>query len=54
MYYEGKLFNKDRHPNQYYPNIVKYRCKNYRKNEKSRDTAFCNALIYREVDNKNY
>ena len=25
IYYEGKLFNKDRHQNKYYPNIVKYR-----------------------------
>ena len=54
IYYEGKLFNKDRHQNKYYPNIVKYRCKNYRKNEKTRDTTFCNALIYRKIDNKNY
>ena len=54
IYYEGKLFCKDRHQNKFYTNIVKYRCKNYRKKEKSRDTGFCNALIYRKIENKDY
>ena len=41
IYYEGKLFTKDRHQLNSYPNIVKYRYKNYRKKEKS--TTFCSA-----------
>ena len=44
IYYDGKLFKKDWLQNsKLYPNIVKYRCKNYRKREKTRNTTFCNA-----------
>ena len=54
IYYEGKLFKKDRHQLKSYPNIVKYRCKNYRKKEKSRNTTFCSALIKRKIDKNKY
>ena len=55
IYYDGKLFKKDWLQNsKLYPNIVKYRCKNYRKREKTRNTTFCNALIKRKTENKKY
>ena len=44
IYYEGKLFKKDRHQLNSYPKIVKYRCKNYRKNERTINNTFCPAL----------
>ena len=33
---------------------MKYRCKNYRKGEKTRNTTFYNALIKRKTENKKY
>ena len=54
IYYDGKLFNKDRHQLITYPSIVKYRCKNYRKNEKILNTTYCLALIKRKIDQNKY
>ena len=54
IYYEGKLFKKDRHQLNSYPKIVKYRCKNYRKKERNINNTFCPALLKRKLDKKNY
>ena len=51
--YEGKLFIKDRHQGKTNSNEINYRCKNNRKDERIRKTAFCNALIKRKTDKKN-
>ena len=54
VYYEGKLFKKDRHQSNSYPNIVKYRCKNYRKKERNNNTTFCPALLKKKIDKNKY
>ena len=54
VYYDEKLFKKDRHQLNNYPNIVKYRCKNYRKKERNINTTFCPALLKKKIDKKNY
>ena len=50
--YEGKQFKEDRHKPSNYPKIVNYRCINYRKYEKTRNSLFCNALLKRKEDKK--
>ena len=52
IYYEGKLFLKDRHQGKLNTNEINYRCKNNRKDERIRNTAFCNALIKRKKNKK--
>ena len=54
IYYDGKLFKKDRHQLNSYPKIVKYRCKNYRKKERNLNNTFCPALLKRKLDKNNY
>ena len=50
--YEGKQFKEDRHKPSNYPININYRCINYRKNEKTRNSLFCNALLKRKEDEK--
>ena len=49
IYYEGKLFIKDRHNLKTYPININYRCKNYRKYEYSIGRNFCNAIVKRTI-----
>ena len=50
--YDGKLFIIDRHQTSKYPDIINYRCKNYRKNERNRKELFCKAILKRKMDKK--
>ena len=50
IYYEGKLFLKDRHQAKVNTNEINYRCKYNRKDERIRSEAFCNALIKRIIN----
>ena len=50
--YDGKLFIIDRHQISKYPDIINYRCKNYRKNERNRKELFCKAILKRKMDKK--
>ena len=43
--YDGYTFKKDSHQTNNFPLIINYRCKNYRKNQRIRDSEFCNALL---------
>ena len=43
--YDGFKFRKDTHLNKNHPKIINYRCINYRKNERIRNTQFCNAFV---------
>ena len=49
IYYDGKLFIKDRHNLKNYPININYRCKNYRKYEYSIGRNFCNAIVKRTI-----
>ena len=46
--YDGKLFIEERHKNKEYPNVITYRCKNQRKNERQIHSYFCNAIVKRK------
>ena len=46
--FDGKIFIIDRHQPSKYPDIINYRCKNYRKNERNRKELFCKALLKRK------
>ena len=48
--YNGKLFIEERHKNKEYPNVITYRCKNQRKNERLIHSYFCNAIVKRKID----
>ena len=48
----GKKFIEDRHQNKNYPQIINYRCINYRKYENKRKSLFCNALVKRKKEKK--
>ena len=50
--YDGKKFTEDRHQNKNYPQIINYRCINYRKFENKRKALFCNALVKRKEEKK--
>ena len=53
--YDGFKFRKDTHLNKNHPKIINYRCINYRKNERHRNTQFCNAFVKRkEIKNNIY
>ena len=43
--YDGYVFKKDSHQTNNYPLIINYRCKNYRKNQRIRESQFCNAFL---------
>ena len=45
IYYNSKLFIKDRHQGKIGNKEIKYRCKNNRKDERIRSTAFCKLLL---------
>ena len=49
IYYEGKLFVKDRHKLKTYPININYRSKNYRKYENSIGRNFCNSIVKRSI-----
>ena len=46
----GKIFIKERHKTKVLPNIITYRCKNQRKNERLLHSYFCNAIVKRKVE----
>ena len=48
--YDGKIFYEDRHQSSNYPNIINYRCKNYRKQERNRNSSYCNAILKKKND----
>ena len=48
--YNGKIFIEERHITKDYPNIITYRCKNQRKNERLLHSYFCNAIVKRKVE----
>ena len=48
--YNGKIFIEERHKTKDYPNIITYRCKNQRKNERLLHSYFCNAIVKRKVE----
>ena len=50
--YDINIFYTDKYPIQSYPNIINYRCINYRKEEMIRTSQFCNALLKRKTINK--
>ena len=55
LFYDGKIFLVDRHQTTKYPEIINYRCKNYRKQERNRKELFCNAILKRKKEkNKIY
>ena len=54
IYYNGKLFIKDRHQGKRGNKEIYYKCKNNRQDERIRSTAFCNALIKRKIGKKKY
>ena len=51
--YDGKLFNKDRLQGKLKANELNYRCKNNRKDERTKKTTFCKSLIKRKTQKKN-
>ena len=48
--YNGKIFIEERHKIKDYPNIITYRCKNQRKNERLLHSYFCNAIVKKKVE----
>ena len=48
--YDGYEFYEDPHKPSKYPEIINYRCSNYRKNERNLKNKFCNALLKRRQD----
>ena len=48
--YDGKIFIEERHKTKEYPNIITYRCKNQRKNERTIHSYFCNAIVKRKIE----
>ena len=50
--YDRKIFIIDRHKESKYPDIINYRCKNYRKNEINLKELFCKAILKRKKDQK--
>ena len=48
--YDDKLFIEERHKNKEYPNVITYRCKNQRKNERQKHSYFCNAIVKRKIN----
>jgi hypothetical protein len=50
--FDGKIFIIDRRQTSKYPDIINYRCKNYRKNERNRKELFCKAILKRKKDKK--
>ena len=49
--YDGYEFYEDPHKPSKYPEIINYRCSNYRKNERNLKNKFCNALLKRRQEN---
>ena len=49
--YDINILYIDKYPIQSYPNIINYRCINYRKDEMIRTSQFCNALLKRKIIN---
>lgn len=48
--YDGKIFIEERHKTKEYPNIITYRCKNQRKNERTIHSYFFNAIVKRKIE----
>ena len=46
--YNGKLFKEDRRQSSNYPDIINYRCKNYRNKECNLKTNFWNPILKRK------
>ena len=49
--YNGYVFKKDSYQTNNYPLIINYWCKNYKKNQRIRESQFCNALLKKKVKN---
>ena len=47
-----KIFTEDSHQNKNFPQIINYRCINYREFENKRKALFCNALVGRKEEKK--
>ena len=48
--YDGYEFYEDSHRPNNYPKTINYRCSNYRKNQRTRTSQFCNALLKRKTE----